>query len=146
MSVRVQIGARGTVGRRIFDLLVHRVCVDHDSERAGEVLVPQSCRAAEVDQSGCPPKKVAYLVVRKAVTYVVNGVPIGPAPPEAVLLHCPLQTSNVVVTFHDDAIRTGVEGVRSAVLDIPAVQAQPDSVSPAKRCRLAASDRRNEER
>src|SRR6516165_888421 len=45
MRVRVEISAGGSVGRRVFDLLIDRVGIDHDAHRASEMLLPQPCRS-----------------------------------------------------------------------------------------------------
>ena len=50
MRVGVEIGARRRVGLGVFDLLIDRVGVDHDAHRAGEVLLAQLGRAAQIDQ------------------------------------------------------------------------------------------------
>src|SRR5271169_1177833 len=125
MSMRIQIGARLSVGSRVFELLVYGVRIDHDPDRAGEMLIPQSRRTAEIYNSICSSIERAPLAPRQAVMPIVNCVPIGPALTEPVFLHRLLQTPNIVVTSHDDAVCTRVEGIGAAILDVPASVSQP---------------------
>ena len=120
MSMRIQIGARFSIGARVLQLLVHRIRVDHDPDRAGEVLVPQPRRAAEIDDSIRLPIEGAHFVPRQAVMHIVNCVPIGPALTESVFLHRLLQTQNIIVARHNDAVCTRVERIGAAIFDVPA--------------------------
>jgi hypothetical protein len=121
----IQVGARLSVGSRVFELLVHGIRIDHDADRTGEMLLPQPRRAAKIDESICSPIEGAHLTPRQAVMPIVNRIPIGPALTEPVFFHRLFQAPNIVVTRHDDAVCTWVEGVGAAILDIPASVSEP---------------------
>jgi len=123
--MRVEIGLRLGIGAGIFDLLVDRIGIDHDPPLAGEVMLAQPRRAAEIDQRVGFAEELVDARARQSQIAVIDRVPIGPARPQAETLHHALQVFDVGCVVDDDAVEPRVVGVGAVILDVPRLEAQP---------------------
>jgi hypothetical protein len=56
---------------------------------------------------------------------IMDRVPISPATSEAVALHDPAQVLDIVGAFHRDAVRSWIEWVGPAILNVPGLVSEP---------------------
>ena len=54
VRMRIKVGAGRSIGSRVFDLLIDRVCINHNPDWTEQMLFAQFCCTAEVDNAVGP--------------------------------------------------------------------------------------------
>src|SRR5262245_9948863 len=84
MRVSIKVSSRRAISRCIFDLLINRIGIDQNPDRATQMLFAQLCCAAEIDDAVGFGVERLYALTGKSVIGVTGRVPIGPSVSKAV--------------------------------------------------------------